>query len=175
MYKTTDEIFVRINRVGYIPLIGMCGPIPNPIKIPTDTCLKLVNAGIDVHQVDPVTKMTVKLTRENIFDDHKFGKKPVVASAPVKPVVTPAAKVEAVKPVTFTGVPKVEPKVEEPKVEEVVEEIKEEIVEEVAVEETVETEEVVEEAAVEEVKEEATEINNHNNNKYFNKHNKKNK
>ena len=168
MYKTTDEIFVRINRVGYIPLIGMCGPIPNPIKIPTDTCLKLVNAGIDVHQVDPVTKMTVKLTRENIFDDHKFGKKPVVASAPVKPVVAPSAKVEAVKPVTFTGVPKVE----EPKVEEVVEEI----VEEVAVEETVETVEVVEEAAVEEVKEEATETNNnYNNNKYFNKHNKKNK
>ena len=165
MYKTTDEIFVRINRVGYIPLIGMCGPIPNPIKIPTSTCLKLVNAGIDVHQVDPVTKLTVKLTRENIFDDHKFGKKPVVASAPVKPVVAPTAKVEAVKPVTFTGVPKVEPKVEEPKVEEVVEEIKEEIVEEVAVEETVETEEV---------KEEATETNNHNN-KYFNKHNKKNK
>ena len=169
MYKTTDEIFVRVNRVGYIPLIGMCGPIPNPIKIPTSTCLKLVNAGIDVHQVDPVTKMTVKLTRENIFDDEKFDKKLVTkaTTAPVKPVAP--AKVEPIKPVTFTGVPKVEPKVEvkpveEPKEEAIVEEIfniEGKTVDKVEEINTIETETVAKETV------------NTSNNSF--KHNKKNK
>lgn len=101
MYKTTDEIFVRINRVGQIPFIGMCGPIPNPIKLSTEICLKLVNAGIDVHQYDPATKQTMKLTRENVFDDQKFGKKKEKPVTPVKPTpVTPASST-----INFKGVP----------------------------------------------------------------------
>ena len=86
MYKTTDEIFVRINKGGHIPYIGICGPIPNPIKVSTEICLKLVNAGIDIHQFDPATKQTVKLTRQNVFDDQKFAKGKKKVDTPVAPV-----------------------------------------------------------------------------------------
>lgn len=107
MYKKTDEIFVRINKGGFIPYIGICGPIPNPIKVKTEICLKLVNAGIDVHQFDPVTKKTIKLTRENVFDDNKFGKK----KEEVKQPANDQKQVENhVQPMEFKGVQKpVEP------------------------------------------------------------------
>lgn len=104
MYKKTDEIFVRIAKHGYIPYIGICGPIPNPIKVSTETCLKLVNAGIVVHQFDPATKETIQLTRTNVFDDKKFDRK----KAAQKPAVTPppVAPEKPVEPVVFTGVQK---------------------------------------------------------------------
>lgn len=76
MYSREDKIYVKINKVGFIPYIGICGPIPNPIKIPTATCLQMINAGIDVFEVNPDTKETMKLTVQNVFDDNKFGKKP---------------------------------------------------------------------------------------------------
>ena len=118
MYKKTDEIFVRIAKHGYIPYIGICGPIPNPIKVTTETCLKLVNAGIVVHQFDPVTKQTVQLTRSNVFDDRKFARKKTnVAPVNMPPVVTPEKPVE---PVTFTGIPKAETVAPAVKVEETV-------------------------------------------------------
>ena len=186
MYKPTDEIFVRINRNGYIPIIGICGPIPNPIKVKTEVCLKLVNAGIDVHQFDPATKQTVKITRENVFDDQKFAKKkaaPVTAQAPVvnpsapinltgvtkkeEPVVAPVPVVEAA-PV----VEEVAPAVEEAKVEEVVaEEVEAPVTEETA-EDVVEVEEVVAEEVVEDDATEDAPANNNNYNK-FNKNNKR--
>lgn len=98
MYSREDKIFVRINKMGYIPYIGMCGPIPNPIKIPTATCLQMVTAGIEVFEVNPDTKEMVKLTVQNVFDDNKFEKKP----APAVHVKTPVAP--PVNNVTFTGV-----------------------------------------------------------------------
>ena len=101
MYKETDQIFVRINRGGYIPYINMCGPIPNPIKVSTAICLKLVNAGIDVHQYDPVTKESVKLTRENVFNDAKFAKRKVVNTANTK-----AQTVKPSSTINFTGIQK---------------------------------------------------------------------
>ena len=104
MYNREDKIFVRINKVGFIPYIGMCGPIPNPIKIPVATCLQMVTAGIDVFEVNPDTKETVKLTVQNVFDDNKFDKKPV-QSVPVKERLAPP-----VGSVTFTGVKTPEPK-----------------------------------------------------------------
>ena len=182
MYKPTDEIFVRINRNGYIPIIGICGPIPNPIKVKTEVCLKLVNAGIDVHQFDPATKQTVKITRENVFDDQKFAKKktaPVTAQAPIvnpsapialagvekkeEPVVAAAPVVETA-PVVEDNIPA--PAVEEVKVDDVV---VDEVETPAVVEETADDEEVVD---AETVTEEAVAPLNINT---YNKHNKNNK
>ena len=108
MYKTTDEIFVRISRGGFIPYIGMCGPIPNPIKVSTEICLKLVNAGIEVHQYDPVTKRDVKLTRQNVFDDQKFTNKKDKESVarPLNPNEQPQKQVDIGDPIMFSGVQK---------------------------------------------------------------------
>ena len=108
MYSREDKIYVRINKNGYIPFIGMCGPIPNPIKIPASTCLQMVTAGIDVHEVNPDTKETVKLTVQNVFDDNKFGKKPNSSEPSKQPTVHPTDKV------VFTGVTQ---KPEEKKIE----------------------------------------------------------
>ena len=115
MYKETDEIFVRIVKGGFIPYINMCGPIPNPIKISTAICLKLVNAGIEIHQYDPATKTAIRLTRENVFDDCKFNKK---KAAPTQTANKPVEKSATTTPIKFSGVEK---KVEEPKVKPVAE------------------------------------------------------
>jgi hypothetical protein len=169
MYKPTDEIFVRINRNGYIPIIGICGPIPNPIKVKTEVCLKLVNAGIDVHQFDPETKQTVKITRENVFDDAKFAKKKAASVQTQVPIVNPSA------PINLAGVvKKEEPKVEEaapaPVVEEVAPVVEEPVVEttEVVAEEEATTE--TEEVKVEESEEAPANTNNYNK---YNKNNKR--
>lgn len=98
MYSREDKIFVKIIKNGYIPFIGMCGPIPNPIKIPTGTCLQMITAGIDVFEVNPDTKETVKLTVTNVFDDNKFGKKSNPIESPKQPTINPTDKV------MFTGV-----------------------------------------------------------------------
>lgn len=98
MYSREDKIFVKIIKNGYIPFIGMCGPIPNPIKIPTGTCLQMITAGIDVFEVNPDTKETVKLTVTNVFDDDKFGKKSNPIELPKQPTINPTDKV------MFTGV-----------------------------------------------------------------------
>lgn len=98
MYSREDKIFVKIIKNGYIPFIGMCGPIPNPIKIPTGTCLQMITAGIDVFEVNPDTKETVKLTVTNVFDDNKFGKKSNPIDSPKQPTINPTDKV------MFTGV-----------------------------------------------------------------------
>ena len=100
MYKREDQIFVRINRAGFIPHLGMCGPIPNPIKVTCGKCLDMINSGIEVWQVDPETKEMVKLTVKNIFDDQKFSKK---TENPVN-IVEPAPSIE--QPITFGGVKK---------------------------------------------------------------------
>ena len=129
MYKTTDEIFVRINKGGHIPFIGICGPIPNPIKVSTEICLKLVNAGIDIHQFDPATKQTVKLTRQNVFDDQKFVKGGKKVVKPTLAIVNDTAKENTpVESIVFTGTPaKADVKKEEPqKTKEAVKEVKQE-------------------------------------------------
>lgn len=101
MYSRDDKIYVKINKVGYIPFIGMCGPIPNPIKIPTSTCLQMVTAGIDVFEVDPKTKEMVKLTVQNVFDDEKFRKRVIPMNEQPKP-----SMVKPTDSVVFSGVTK---------------------------------------------------------------------
>ena len=143
MYNRNDQIFVRINRSGFIHQLGICGPIPNPIKVSCGKCLDMINSGIDVFQVDPNTRDMVKLTLENIFDDKKFSKKESVKTpvTPVKPVVIPESK-----PLVFTGVQKDAEKPIE-KTEDVVQ--KEEPVAPVVEPETIEdTEETVSDADV---------------------------
>lgn len=71
MKSRNEEIFVKVIRNGYIPQLGICGPIPNPIKITRGLAHSMVVAGIDVYQYFPDTKMTQKMTIHNTFEDQK--------------------------------------------------------------------------------------------------------
>ena len=108
MYTRNDKIFVRVNRNGFIPQLGISGPIPNPVKVTCGICLDMVSAGIDVYQVDPSTRKMVKLTVDNVFDDKKFvtKKKTPVATSPA--VQSAAVSEPAVQPIQFSGVKKEE-------------------------------------------------------------------
>ena len=104
MKKRSDKIYVRVIRNGYIPQLGIQGPIPNPIKISRGTAHSMIVAGIEVHEVDPKTKITKKLTVENVFED--------APSAPVKEPVPEKKPSDPVKPIAFNGVKKEDKKEE---------------------------------------------------------------
>ncbi len=72
MRKNTDEIFILTKRTGYIPHLKTYGPIPNPIKCPISLCMSMIIAGVELYELDPVTKLTAKLTLENLMKDDKF-------------------------------------------------------------------------------------------------------
>ena len=71
MKARNEEIFVKVIRNGYIPQLGICGPIPNPIKMTRGTAHAMLVAGIEVHQYFPKTKTTEKLTIHTVFNDEK--------------------------------------------------------------------------------------------------------
>ena len=104
MKNKNDQIFVRVMKNGYIQQLGICGPIPNPIKVSRALAHRMVVGGVEVHEVDPVTKMTKKLTIHNVFSDEK---------TPVKEVPTQEAPVskneKPVETMTFVGTPVSEP------------------------------------------------------------------
>lgn len=101
MKNKNEKIFVRVMKNGYIQQLGICGPIPNPIKVSRALAHSMVVGGVEVHEVNPITKATKKLTIHNIFSDDK-----PVATKATKPVEkTPISKTEKpVEPVTFAGV-----------------------------------------------------------------------
>ena len=77
------------------------GPIVQPLQCQVKDVIVALMGGCELHQVDPVTKRSVKLTLSNVKDDQKF--------IPITPEMT--YKVGAdIKTKTTTGV-KIEPAV----------------------------------------------------------------
>lgn len=107
MKNKNDQIFVRVMKNGYIQQLGICGPIPNPIKVSRALAHRMVVGGVEVHEVDPITKMTKKLTIHNVFSDEKN----TVSDKETKPVQeAPVSKNEKpVETMTFVGTPVSEP------------------------------------------------------------------
>ena len=107
MKKRSETIFVKVLRNGFIPQLGMCGPIPNPIKITRGTAYNMIVAGVKVFEYNPVTKETTELTVDNVFADGVDKKQESGANNVSKPVIPDPAKTpEPVKPVTLNGVKK---------------------------------------------------------------------
>ena len=98
MKSRTEKIFVKVMRNGYIPQLGISGPIVNPIKITRAQAHAMIVAGIAVYQYFPENQYTEKLTLQNVFG------KPEKASKPEEPVSKVVS--EPVTPVTLTGVAK---------------------------------------------------------------------
>lgn len=110
-YSSEDTIFVRIIRAGFIPQLGISGPIPNPIKITRAKAKSLIVAGVRVWEFNPTTKETKELTLQNVFGEPDSIKK---EETPVKTV----APVQEPKPTQFVGVQKDEKKESAPAVQE---------------------------------------------------------
>lgn len=97
-----ERIFIRTNHRGYIPQLRMQGPIVTPIPVTRADAHKLIIAGIDVYQIDPVTKMATKLDLQSVFPGEGD---PVKKEETVTPVTsTPNVSSEPVKPVNLQGV-----------------------------------------------------------------------
>jgi len=75
MRKNTDEIFIMTKRTGYIPHLKTYGPIPNPLKCPISLCMGMIIAGVEIYEYDPVTRLTMKLTLENLVNEDNFASK----------------------------------------------------------------------------------------------------
>lgn len=149
-YKKTDQIFVRTLHMGYIPHLKTSGPIVNPIKVDVATCHSMILSGIDLYELDPATKMTIKLTASNLYDDKKFEK--LQGEAKVED------KAKVVKEVELPGVSAKTDKVEKEETSSVEEDVKKSD-EEIPVAESNEAEEVKKE------EQKPVKENNHNKNK----------
>ncbi len=75
MRDPNRNVFVVCVKPGYIPFLGICGPIANPISIPAKMCLNIITSGVCLFEMDLPTKDTVELTSDNVFEDDNFGNK----------------------------------------------------------------------------------------------------
>lgn len=168
MRPRNEEIFVKIMRNGMIPQLGICGPIPNPIKVTRAKAHSMIVAGIAVYQYFPDTQYTEKLTLQTVFGGPE--KETVSNKVDDKKISEP------VKPVSFTGVKKI---VEEKLVESANESVEttDDITknEAISVDDTTDTSNEDSANEIEETTDNNTHQNNNNNNYNRNKNNKKNK
>jgi hypothetical protein len=71
-YKKSDTMMILTTRTGYLPQLNTHGPIVYPLQVNVGVVYDMLISGIKLYQFDPVTKMTLELTIENIYDDKKF-------------------------------------------------------------------------------------------------------
>lgn len=81
-----DTIFIISPRTGYIPQLSMSGPIVSPLKVEAGLVYDMVAAGVDVHRYCPCSKMTHKLTLDNVYDDHMFDSSCEEEATPQAPI-----------------------------------------------------------------------------------------
>lgn len=126
-----ETILIKTPRIGFIPQLGMQGPIVTPVRVTREVAKSLVVAGIKTSEVykDRNGKLQVReLTLQNVYpgegepdpepDENEGEQKPTVPTSGV-------VQQEPVEPVTLQGVSIPEEKVKET-TEEKTEETKEE-------------------------------------------------
>jgi hypothetical protein len=113
-----ERIYIRTNRIGYIPQLRMQGPIITPVPVTREDAYRMIVSGIDVYQIDPVTKNATKLDLKTVFPGEGEPEKeeapdtsasPNVNPAPVEPVNLQGVAADAIQP----DIPDIEPKNEE--------------------------------------------------------------
>lgn len=62
-----ERIYIKTNRIGYIPPLRMQGPIVAPIPVTREIAKAMVVAGIETYMIDPVTKEPTLLTLKNVY------------------------------------------------------------------------------------------------------------
>lgn len=120
--KVEEKIYILCPYRGYIAAAKIMGPIVHPLQVDKTVAIKMLMTGAEVHEYDPKTKETIKLTINSINDPKRFwnAKHPVTNGTPVNTVVKTGVQV---------GIPKVEkvtepePESTEPTIEETVQEL----------------------------------------------------
>lgn len=69
MRSVGEEIFIKVTKAGYIPQLGMQGPIPNPIKVKRAVVHSMIVSGIKVFEYDPETKETTEITLGSLYNE----------------------------------------------------------------------------------------------------------
>lgn len=106
-----EIIYIKTNRIGYIPQIRMQGPIITPLPVTREAAKAMVVAGIEVYEVDKATKKVRLLTLKNVYpgegDCPSIDENPDEEEGEQKPQVPTSgvAQQEPVQPVEFKGVP----------------------------------------------------------------------
>lgn len=106
-----ELIYIKTNRIGYIPQIRMQGPIITPIPVTREVAKAMVVAGIEVYEINRVTKEPRLLTLKNVYpgegDCPPVDEDPKGEEGEQKPQVPTSDVVqqEPVQPVEFKGVP----------------------------------------------------------------------
>ena len=113
-----EKIFIKTNRIGFIPQLGIQGPIVNPYPTTRKVAKDMIVSGIQVFQITD-DKKVIELNLQNVFPGEGDPKPaPKKEKKNEKPVGKP------VEPVQFKGIAadpvpekEKEPKAEPAKVE----------------------------------------------------------
>ena len=114
--KVEEKIHILCPSRAFLAPAKVMGPIVHPLQVTKSVAVQLLMSGAEVHEYNPYTKQTIRLTLANIKDDTRYNAIDTTAAVAPKEV--------AVEPIKKMGVPNVQPKEpDEVKVEEVEEEI----------------------------------------------------
>lgn len=104
-----EKIYIRSAHRGFIPPLRMSGPIVSPLRITRETAYAIIVSGIEIFEVDPVTKKLTRLTAQNVFPREK---EKVGSPSPEKAEQKQTVKVtsEPIKPIALEGIKKDIPK-----------------------------------------------------------------
>ena len=93
-----EKIFIKTNRIGFIPQLGIQGPIVNPYPTTRKVAKDMIVGGIQVFQITE-DKKVIELNLQNVFPGEGDPKPaPKKEEKNEKPVGKP------VEPVQFKGV-----------------------------------------------------------------------
>ena len=86
--KIDEKLHILCPYRGYIAAAKIMGPIVQPLQVYKSAVVQILLSGAEVHEYDPKTKETIKLTLTNINNPNRFGdaKKVPVVATPVEPV-----------------------------------------------------------------------------------------
>ncbi len=104
-----DKIFIKTNRIGFIPYINMQGPIVTPLPVTRQIAHAMVVAGVETYMVDPKTKKVTLLTIQNVYPGEGDPEPDEVPEEPEKKSVSGVVNQKPAKPVDLKGVSAVKP------------------------------------------------------------------
>ena len=96
MKSVGEEVFIKVMKAGYIPQLGMQGPIPNPIKVKRSVIHSMIVAGIKVFEYDPETQETTEITLGSLYNEDPAKEDSKKPEAPATP--------DPIQPVNLQGV-----------------------------------------------------------------------
>lgn len=99
-----DKIFIKTNRIGFIPHINIQGPIVTPLPVTRQVAHAMVVSGVETYMVDPKTKKVTLLTIHNVYPGEGDPEPDETPEEPEKKSVSGVVNQKPAKPVDLKGV-----------------------------------------------------------------------